>query len=102
MRVLSDNQVRRVAGRARALADSTRVRIVQALGNNELSVGRIAEILDSDPSSISKHLQVLFREGLVSRTRSGAAVLYAMADPDLLEWCRYLSRRQIIGRSRRA
>lgn len=102
MKGLSDEQVRRVSGRARALADATRVRILLALARNELNVGRIAAVLDVDPSSVSKHLQVLFREGLVLRRRSGAAVLYAIADRDLIAWCRLLSRRQISGRGRGA
>jgi ArsR family transcriptional regulator len=102
MRGLSDNQARRIATRAQALGDTTRVRIVHVLAHNELSVGRIAAVLRAEPSSISKHLQVLFREGLVSRRRAGAAVLYTIADADLVAWCRYLSRRQISGRANAA
>ena len=102
MRGLSDEQVERIAMRAQALADATRVRILHTLGHNELNVGRIAAILDVEHSSASKHLQVLFREGLVRRRRSGSAVLYAIADPELVMWCRFLSRRQISRHTRAA
>lgn len=95
MRLLSDDHIRRIAGRAHALADPTRVRIVHTLAKSELAVGEIASALDSEPSTISKHLQVLFREGLVVRRRSASAVIYSIADPRLLDWCRYLSGRQI-------
>jgi DNA-binding transcriptional ArsR family regulator len=101
MTVLSDDHVRRIAGRAHALADATRVRIVHTLARNELPVGRIAAVLASEPSTISKHLQVLFREGIVSRRRAASTVLYSIADTDLIEWCRYLAARQLGWRSRR-
>jgi hypothetical protein len=40
---------------------------------------------------ISKHLQVLFRAGLVVRRRSASAVIYTIAAEDLSQWCRYLA-----------
>jgi DNA-binding transcriptional ArsR family regulator len=100
MTAISDEHVRRLTGRAHALADATRVRILYALARTELPVGRIADALDAQPSTISKHLQVLFREGLVTRRRDASTVIYAIADPDLLAWCRYLSGRQIGRRDR--
>lgn len=101
MKPLSDEHIRRVAGRAHALADVTRVRIVLALSRSALTVGRIAAALDSEPSTISKHLQVLFREGLVARRREASTVVYSLADPQLVDWCRYLSRPQIGRASQR-
>lgn len=100
MRLLSDDHIHRIAGRAHALADPTRIRIVHVLGRNQLAVGEIAATLASEPSTISKHLQVLFREGLVVRRRSASAVIYSLADPHLLDWCRYLSGRQFNAPSR--
>jgi DNA-binding transcriptional ArsR family regulator len=88
---LSDEQMRRIVGRARALSDVTRVRIIDRLGRAELPVGRIAASLQSQPSTISKHLQVLFREGLVQRRRSASTILYSINDRSVLEWCRYLA-----------
>jgi DNA-binding transcriptional ArsR family regulator len=48
-------------------------------------------------STASKHLQVLFRAGLVRRRREASAVIYSLADTELLAWCRYLSSRQLAG-----
>jgi len=95
MKRLSDEQTRCIAGRAHALADVTRVRIIDVLARAELPVGRVAAALASEPSTISKHLQVLFREGLVQRRRSASTVIYSIADTRLLDWCRYLARPQI-------
>lgn len=90
---LSDAQTRQIAARARALADVTRIRIIDVLSRADLSVGRIAETLALEQSTISKHLQVLFRAGFVERQRSASAVIYSLVDRQVLEWCRYLARR---------
>jgi ArsR family transcriptional regulator len=91
MKRLSQAHTARVVGRARALADVTRVRIVEVLVRSELPVGRIAAVLDLEPSIVSKHLQVLFREGLVVRRRAASTVIYSIADERLHDWCRYLA-----------
>ncbi|MGE3178192.1 MAG: ArsR/SmtB family transcription factor [Vicinamibacterales bacterium] len=91
MRPLSDAHTRRIAARAQALADVTRVRIVELFARAELPVGRIAAALSREPSTVSKDLQVLFREELVTRRRRASTVIYALADPVLIDWCRYLA-----------
>jgi ArsR family transcriptional regulator len=90
MRRFSDQQVNTIAARARALGDPTRVRILEVLAQGEQPVGIIALAVDSLQSTVSKHLQVLFHAGLVQRRRSASAVIYSIADPDLLDWCRHL------------
>ncbi len=94
---LSDAQTRLIAARAHALADGTRIRIIDVLSREDLSVGRIAAALALEQSTISKHLQVLFRAGFVERQRSASAVIYSLVDRRLLEWCRYLARRVADG-----
>ena len=94
---LSDAQTRQIAARARALADVTRIRIIDVLSRADLSVGRIAEALALEQSTISKHLQVLFRAGFVERQRSASAVIDSLGDRQVLEWCRYLARRVADG-----
>jgi DNA-binding transcriptional ArsR family regulator len=95
MRSLSDEHVSRIASRARALADPTRVRILDVLARREQHVGHIAETLSSQPSTVSKHLQVLFQAGLVQRRRVASAVIYSVASKELLEWVRFLSARKL-------
>jgi ArsR family transcriptional regulator len=90
MKAFSEEQVGMVAHRARALSDPTRVRILEVLGRSEQPVGQIALAINSQPSTVSKHLQVLFLAGLVQRRREASAVIYSLADTDLLDWCRYL------------
>jgi DNA-binding transcriptional ArsR family regulator len=91
MRRLSDEQTSLIVTRARALADATRVRILDVLARGELPVGRIADALSSEPSTVSKHLQVLFGAALVERRRSASTIVYSIADRGLMTWCRYLA-----------
>jgi DNA-binding transcriptional ArsR family regulator len=92
MRPLSDEQTGRIVARGHALADATRVRIIYLLAKSELTVGRVAAALAAEPSTISKHLQVLYRAGLVARRRSASTVVYSLEDQELIEVCRYLAR----------
>jgi ArsR family transcriptional regulator len=101
MKRLSDDHMRRIAGRCHALADVTRLRIIDVLARTELPVGRIAVALDMEPSTTSKHLQVLYREGLVERRRSASAVIYSIADDGVLAWCRYLAGPHLPPRAQR-
>jgi DNA-binding transcriptional ArsR family regulator len=77
-----------IAGRFRALADPTRLRILDQLRrNDELSVGELTEALGSSQQNVSKHLGALRAEGFVSRRKRGTSSLYRIADPAVLELC---------------
>lgn len=52
-----------------ALADPTRRAILARLATGEASVNELAEPFDMSQPAISKHLGVLERAGLISRTR---------------------------------
>lgn len=52
-----------------ALADPTRRAILARLARGEASVNELAEPFDMSQPAISKHLQVLERAGLISRSR---------------------------------
>lgn len=53
-----------------ALADPTRRAILARLALGEASVNELAEPFDMTQPSISKHLKVLERAGLISRSRA--------------------------------
>ena len=102
MQSFSSDQIELIAARARALGDGTRVRLLIVLEGGEQAVGQIAEAAGTRQSTASKHLQVLFRAGLVQRRRSAATVLYRISSRDLLKWLRYLGgRREFRSSSRR-
>jgi ArsR family transcriptional regulator len=100
MRELSPEQIALVATRFRALGEPTRIRIVQVLAQGRQPVSGVVSALHADQSNISKHLQVLFHAGLVTRQRSASEVIYALQDGSLFDHVRALAGRQI--RLRRA
>ena len=65
----------------RALADTTRRRILSALRADELCVGDVARALGVRQPQASRHLSKLRRAGLVELRREGARSIYRMAAP---------------------
>jgi DNA-binding transcriptional ArsR family regulator len=53
-----------------ALADPTRREILTRLSEGDATVGELAEPLPISVQAVSKHLRVLERAGLITRTRS--------------------------------
>ncbi len=77
-----------IAGRFSALADPTRLRILDQLRRREdLSVGELTAALGTSQQNVSKHLGALRAEGFVSRRKQGTSSLYRIADPAVLELC---------------
>ena len=66
------------------LADPTRLRLLLLLGEEELSVVELQEILGMGQSRISNHLAQLRQAGLVRDRRSGKNIYYALAEKDAL------------------
>ena len=63
----------------KALADETRVRILMALRGGELCVCQITELFGMAPSTVSKHLSVLFQAGLVQSRKADRWVYYRLS-----------------------
>jgi DNA-binding transcriptional ArsR family regulator len=64
----------------KALADESRARIVLFLGGGELCVCQIVEMLGLAPSTVSKHLDVLYQAGLVDARKDGRWVYYRLSE----------------------
>lgn len=62
------------------LADPTRLRIVLALARGELSVSKLAEIVDRAPAAVSQHLAKLRLARLVHTRHEGNRVHYSLVD----------------------
>lgn len=60
------------------LADATRVRIILALQNGELSVNHLADIVDKSPAAVSQHLAKLRLARFVSTRHDGTRVFYQL------------------------
>ena len=64
----------------KVFGDSTRIRILYALHENELCVCDIAGILGMTQTAVSHQLRVLKSSKLVKARRSGKTVFYALDD----------------------
>jgi ArsR family transcriptional regulator len=62
----------------RALADEHRVRALLALRQGELCVCQITELSGLAPSTVSKHLSILFQAGLVESRKAGRWIYYQL------------------------
>jgi len=66
----------------RALADRTRLRLLNLMGEDEVCVCFFVEILKTNQPKISRHLAYLRRAGIVGARREGQWIHYRMAQPD--------------------
>jgi DNA-binding transcriptional ArsR family regulator len=62
------------------LADATRVRMILALGEEELSVNHLADLVDKSPTAVSQHLAKLRMARMVSTRQDGNRVFYRLAN----------------------
>ena len=69
-----------IADLFKAFGDTTRVRILWLLLNNEQCVGSIAQALDISQSAISHQLRILKQMHLIKVRRDGKNSLYSLAD----------------------
>ena len=67
---------------AKAVADENRARILLFLRQGELCVCQIVEMLELAPSTVSKHLSVLGRAGLIESRKDGRWIYYRLARKD--------------------
>src|SRR5678809_1478415 len=65
----------------RALADSTRLRIINLLADQEVCVCFFVEILKTNQPKISRHLAYLRRAGIVAARREGIWMHYRISTP---------------------
>lgn len=66
----------------KALSDATRVRLLYALRGGELCVCQLIELVRLAPSTVSKHLSILYQAGLVESRKRGRWVYYSIpAEP---------------------
>jgi ArsR family transcriptional regulator len=80
----------------RILADPSRLRILLILGNEELSVAELQEILSMGQSTISTHLSQLKQAKLVEDRRTGKSSLYRLVgDGELLNGLLDQARKEI-------
>ena len=90
----------------KALSDESRVRALLSLRNGELCLCQIIELLQLSPSTVSKHMDVLYQAQLVQRRKEGRWHYFRLAGDDAptpvreaLAWVRQSLRREQVIRT---
>jgi DNA-binding transcriptional ArsR family regulator len=84
---LPDQLVELLAGRFKALADPTRIRLLDRLHDGEATVTELTEAAGTSQQNVSKQMMVLLTAGLVARRRQGNFIHYRIADEAVFELC---------------
>ncbi len=74
-----DNDASPCATKLKALADTTRLGVVESLMAGPKRVGELGEQLGVEQSLLSHHLRVLREMGLIEARRDGKSVIYTLA-----------------------
>ncbi|KJY43323.1 ArsR family transcriptional regulator [Streptomyces sp. NRRL B-1568] len=69
----------------RMLGHPVRIRVLELLQDGPMPVREMLAEIGIEPSSLSQQLAVLRRSGIVTATREGATVVYALAGGDVAE-----------------
>jgi ArsR family transcriptional regulator len=83
----------------RALAHPTRIRLLEVLVRGARTVQELQDALTLDQPTVSQQLAVLRNQGIVSATKEGLSVRYAVRDPlvgELLEVARRIFNNHLV------
>jgi ArsR family transcriptional regulator, lead/cadmium/zinc/bismuth-responsive transcriptional repressor len=81
---LDEHTAVHVAELFRSFSDSSRVRILYAIINQELNTSKLAELIGVTESAVSHHLRGLRQQHLVQAHRVGKEVFYQVTDEHII------------------
>lgn len=84
---LSSAQLEEVAALFKLLAEPMRLRILQTICQEALSVNDIVEATGATQANVSKHLALLTTAGILKRERDGQRVFYSVKEPLVMRLC---------------
>ncbi|MEP6608679.1 MAG: metalloregulator ArsR/SmtB family transcription factor [Burkholderiaceae bacterium] len=77
-----------VSGYFGLLSEPTRLKILNAICDRELTVSDIVERVESTQTNVSRHLNLMYGKGVLKRRRKGPMTFYSIADPNVVTLCR--------------
>ncbi len=87
MEEMSPEALEQIAAYFQVLAESTRLRILNLLREQERNVGELAQLCGCSSANVSRHLALLTQHGLVTRSARGTNVYFQIADPAIYGLC---------------
>jgi len=83
--ILDEHTAAHVAELFRSFSDTSRVRILSAIVEQELNISTLAELVGVTESAVSHHMRGLRQMRLVKSRRDGKEVFYRVEDPHIIE-----------------
>ena|SRR3954462_13249604 len=84
---LPDPLVELIAQRFRVIGEPMRIKLLDRLREGPATVNELRDAVGASQQNVSKHLGVLHQAGIVSRSKEGTAVRYAIADETVFALC---------------
>lgn len=78
--LLADDKILKISSLYKAMADSTRIKIINILKDNEVCVCDIAVVLNMTKSAVSHQLKYLREMGIIKNRKEGKVTFYTLAD----------------------
>ncbi|MBI5407353.1 MAG: helix-turn-helix transcriptional regulator [Nitrospirae bacterium] len=72
------------------MANAKRLEIISILGDKELTVGEIAEMMDIKMANLSQHLSIMKAKGILKSRREGVNIHYRISNPKVVQACRLM------------
>ena len=85
-----DEEIRRAAWSLKALSHPIRLKILQTLGNQEISVQDIVDLVGTTQSNVSQHLAILRENGILTSRKNANRVYYRVGDQRTLRIIRMM------------
>jgi len=86
MKTTEQEKLERRADILKALAHPSRLMMVDELAKGERCVCELQELVGADMSTVSKHLTVLKKAGLVESDKRGLQVFYTLLSPCVMNF----------------
>jgi ArsR family transcriptional regulator len=83
--ILDEHTAAHVAELFRAFSDTSRVRILSAIVEQEINISTLAEMVGLTESAVSHHMRGLRQMNIVRARREGKEVYYSIIDPHIVE-----------------
>ena len=85
MKLLDEDKIIDLAELYKIFGDSTRIKIINILIDNELCVNQISEKTNVSQSAISHQLRILRENKVIKARREGQNIIYSLDDEHIMQ-----------------
>lgn len=85
VKIPSDEKLEDDSSILKSIADPTRLKIIYLLKNGELCVCEILDAFDKSQSTISHHLNMMKKEGIINGRKQGKWIYYKLANEEIID-----------------